>query len=47
MGIFHLTVADNISHIKKWHDKKHQGPWFSCCWEPCSETEEEFRRLWS
>jgi hypothetical protein len=47
MSGFHLQVGDNIRAIKKWHDRKHAGPWHECCWEPCQDTEEEFRRRWS
>jgi hypothetical protein len=47
MSMFHLTVGDNIRSIKRWHDRKHAGPWHECCWEPCQDTEEEFRRVWS
>jgi len=47
MGIFTLTMADNVRAIEKWHRKKHTGPWHECVWEPCSETEEDFRRSWS
>lgn len=46
MSIFKLTMADNVHNIKKWHDKKHTGPWHECHWEPYSETEEEWRRCW-
>lgn len=47
MGLFHLTICDNVNAIRKWHDRKHAGPWHECNWDPCDETEAEFRRLWS
>jgi hypothetical protein len=47
MSQFHRTIADNVAAIHAWHTKKHPGEWADCCWEPCSVTEPEFRRVWS
>lgn len=47
MSPFHLSIADNVGFIRAWHDKTHSGPWSACVWEPCDQTETEFRKVWS
>lgn len=47
MSAFHLSMADNVASLRKWHDRKHPGPWASCVWEPCDQTETQFREVWS
>jgi hypothetical protein len=47
MSGFHLTIADNVGALRRWHDKTHPGPWASCIWEPCDQTETEFRKAWT
>jgi len=47
MSSFHLTIADNVGALRRWHDRTHTGPWSSCIWEPCDQTETKFREAWS
>jgi hypothetical protein len=47
MSQFHRTIADNVTAIKKWHDRQHLGTWCECVYEPCNVTDTDFRRVWS
>ena len=47
MNAFHLSMTDNVGAWKRWHDLKHEGPWSSCIWEPCDQTETEWRKAWT
>lgn len=43
---FHLSISDNVRAWKNWHDRKHTGAWAACMYEPCDQTETEFRKVW-
>lgn len=43
---FHLSMADNVGAIRRWHQHAHPGDWAGCVYEPCNVTEPEWRKAW-
>jgi hypothetical protein len=47
MSKFHLTVADNMAALAKWHTVEHPlTSWAACPHSPCDHMDTEFRRCW-
>lgn len=48
MGSFHLSVADNVAALMRWHQNKHLNTeWQACPHEPCGILEPQFRKAWT
>ena len=46
MSTFHLSVGDNMKHLRDWHERTHTLAWSACPYEPCNCLNEDFRRCW-
>ena len=47
MSPFHLSVADNMAALVRWHTTNHPlTSWQSCPHQPCDHMDPEFRRCW-